>query len=46
MAEILKLLEVLEAIDRLFAPRHADELATAISSGLVAARESDDGQKY
>ena len=45
MAGNLKLLEVLEAVERLFAPPNVDELAAAISSGLVGTRESDEGQK-
>jgi len=46
VAENVKLLEVLEAIERSTAPPHADELAAAISSGLVSAGEFDEAQKH
>jgi hypothetical protein len=45
VAENVKLLEVLEAVERLSAPQHADVLAAAISSGLVSAGELDEAQQ-
>ena len=46
MAEYVKLLEVLESVERSSTPPHADELAAAISSGLVSAGEFDEAQKH
>ncbi len=46
MAENAKLLQVLDAVERLSASQHAEELRAAILSGLVRAEESDGARTH